>query len=130
MGAHLDCAAVLFFRDAIYDWFWSRLRITGCGAGTGPIWFDNLQVHGAHPTVRRGADLYSGDDHHAHARHSHSDRDGSAHVSIVRKLYLDCVADGASSAEANRGVIACISPLTNFSLARLRSCLARRLARF
>ncbi len=61
----------------------------------GSIWIDYLQIHGAHTTVRRCADLYSGDDHHADTRHSDLDRDGAPDVLALRKLYLDCMANGA-----------------------------------
>jgi len=96
LGANLDCAAVLFFCDAIHDRFWSRVRTASRGFGARAIRIDYLSIHGAHPAVRCRAHFYPGDDHHADAGHSNVDRDGSSHVFALRKLHLDCVAHGAS----------------------------------
>jgi len=83
LGAHLDGATILFFCDAIYDRLRAGLRIASGSAGAGPIWIDYLQVHGAHTALRRGVDLYSGDDHHADTRHSDLGRDGAPDVSAL-----------------------------------------------
>src|SRR4029453_8482644 len=91
LGAHLDGATILFLCDAIYDRLRAGFRITSGSAGAGSIWIDHLQVHGAHTTLRGGADLYSGDDHHADTRYSDLDRDGAPDVSALLKLHLDCM---------------------------------------
>ena len=128
MGADLDSATVLFLCDAVHDWVRSGVRIASGRSGAGPIWLDHLQVHGPHPAVRSSADLYSGDHHHAYARHPDIGRNGAAHVSALRKLHLDCVAYGAPPPETDRHLIACTTRLTNFFSAPLRLCLARQSA--
>jgi len=83
LGAHLDGATILFLCDTIYDRLRAGFRITSGSAGAGSIWIDYLQVHGAHTALRRGADLCSGDDHHADTRHSDLGRDGAPDVSAL-----------------------------------------------
>jgi Tat protein translocase TatC len=80
LGTHLDGATILFLCDAIYNRFRVGFRIASGSAGLGSIWFDYLQVHGAHTTLRCRADIYSGDDHHADTRHSDLGRDGAPDV--------------------------------------------------
>ena len=80
MGAHLDGATILFLCDAIHDRLRLGFRIASSRAGAGSIWIDYLQVHGTHTTVRLGADLYSGDNHHADPGHTNLDRDGATDV--------------------------------------------------
>ena len=55
--------------------------------------------------VRRGADLYSGDNHHAHTRHPDPDRNGAPDVPAVRKLHLDCMVNGAPQRTINCRII-------------------------
>jgi len=95
VGAHLDRATILFFRNSVHDRLRVGFRIASGGAGPGSIWIDHLQIHGAHTTLRCRADFYSGDDHHADTRHSDLDRDGAPDVPALRKLHLDCMANGA-----------------------------------
>ena len=83
LGTHLDGATILFLCDAIYDRLRAGLRITSGSAGAGSIWIDYLQIHGTHTALRRGANLYSGDDHHADTRHSDLGRDGAPDVSAL-----------------------------------------------
>ena len=83
LGAHLDRATVLFFRNAVHDRLRAGFRIASGSAGARSIWIDYLQVHGAHTTLRRRPDLYSGDDHHADTRHSDLDRAGASDVSAL-----------------------------------------------
>ncbi len=83
MGAHLDRATVLFVRDSIHPRVRVGVRIASRRPGAGPIWIDHLQIHGAHPPIRGRADLYSGDDHHADARHPDVDRNGAADGSTL-----------------------------------------------
>src|SRR5438093_969334 len=130
LGADMDGAAVLLVRDAIHDRLRPGFRIAGRRPRSGPVWISNLQIHGAHSSVRDRAHLYPGDHHHAHARHSDLDRAGAADVSAVRKLHLDCVADGAPCTETDRQLIACNIRLTILSSERLRFFSARRSARF
>ena len=130
MGANLDGAAVLFFRDAVHYWIRSGIRIAGGRAGTGQIWIDHLQIHGAHPAVRSGVDLYPGDHHYTDPRHSDLDRTGASDVSALRELHLDRLAHGAPPVETDCRPIACIIRITSFCSARSRLHSARRSARF
>lgn len=83
LGAHLDRAAILFFCNTIHHRLRASLRIASGSPGAGSIWIDDLQLYGAYTTVRRGPDLYPGDDHHAHTRHPDLDRDGAPNVSAL-----------------------------------------------
>src|SRR5262249_873739 len=99
MGADVDRAAGLFFRDAVPYRIRFGVGIASGRAGTGQIWIDHLQIHGAHPAIRSGADLHYGDNHYTHAGHFDLDRTGAADVSALRELYLDRLAHGAPPVE-------------------------------
>ena len=112
----MDGAAVLFFCDAVHDRFRSRFRITGGSARPRALRINHVQIHGAHPPLRDRAHFYPGHDHHADAGHPDVDRDGTSDVSPLRKLHLDCVADGAPQIDINRRLIAwTILPTSLFS---------------
>jgi leader peptidase (prepilin peptidase) / N-methyltransferase len=105
LGAHLDGATILFLCDALHDRLRTGFRIAGGSVGSGSIWIDYLQVHGAHTALRCGADLYSCDNHNAHAGHPDLDRDGASDVPAVRKLHLDCMVNGAPQRTINCRII-------------------------
>jgi len=69
---------LFFFRDSIHPRVRVGVRIASGSSGAGPVWLDHLQVHGAHPAVRRCADLCPGNRRHADARHPDLDRNGTA----------------------------------------------------
>ena len=64
--------------------------------------------------VRRGAHLYSGDNHHAHTRHPDPDRNGAPDVPALRKLHLDCMANGAPQRTINCRIICVDHPVYKF----------------
>src|SRR5205807_9242953 len=113
MGADLDGATVLLIRDAVYPRVRSGVRIAGARSGTGPIWIDHLQIHGAHPAVRCRVDLYPGDHHHTDPRHTDLDSTSAADVCALRELHLGRMAHEVPRVEASCLLMAAMKQITN-----------------
>src|SRR5437879_11929927 len=112
MGADLDGATVLLIRDAVYPRVRSGVRIAGGRSGTGPIWIDHLQIHGAHPAVRCRVDLYPRDHHHPDPRHSDFYRTGAADASASRELHLHRMPYGEPPVETDWSLLSSLFRIT------------------